>query len=136
MIRTAPLVLCLVLPFVPACTEQAAIPPIEDIAAPGDSIVTTFTDVTDALWLGARRWAVLAPGEVAVRVADFADGTMALLPGARGRDGVFQQPYAIFRALDSLPTDNPVYAMYQAAETAAIARRAVEQLVEYARELE
>jgi hypothetical protein len=85
-----------------ACGPQAVLPPIEDLAAPADSISTTFTDITEAVWLGDRRWAVLAPGQVAVRVADFADGTMALLPGARGRDGVFQQPYAIFRALDSL----------------------------------
>lgn len=99
--RTVPLALWLA-PFLSACAQQAAIPPTEDLVAPGDSITTAFTDVSEALWLGARRWAVLAPGEVAVRVADFSDGTMASLPGARGRDGVFQQPYAIFRALDSL----------------------------------
>ena len=100
--RTRPLVFWLALALLSACAEQVAIPPIEDLAAPGDSIATSFTDITEAVWLGARRWAVLAPGQVAVRVADFSDGTMGLLPGARGRDGVFQQPYAIFRALDSL----------------------------------
>ena len=85
-----------------ACAGPAPPPPIEDLAAPADSIVTTFTEVTEAVWLGGRRWAVLAPGQAAVRVADFGDGTMSLLPGARGRDGAFQQPFALFRAQDSL----------------------------------
>ncbi|MGH7586424.1 MAG: hypothetical protein ACREMH_09280, partial [Gemmatimonadales bacterium] len=102
MNRTSNWVPAFAMVLLAACGERAAPPPIEDLAAPADSIVTTFTNVTEAVWLGGRRWAVLAPGESAVRVADFSDATIALLPDARGRDGVFQQPYALFRALDSL----------------------------------
>jgi hypothetical protein len=83
-----------------ACGSPAPPPEPEDLAPAADSIATPFTDVTDAVWLGERRWAVLAPGHSAVRVADFARGTLEPLAGA-GADAI-RQPYAIFRAQDSL----------------------------------
>lgn len=83
-----------------ACASPPPPPEPVDLAPATDSVVTPWTDVSDAVWLGGRRWAVLAPGHGEVRVADFERGTLEPLAGS-GR-GSFRQPYAIFRALDSL----------------------------------
>lgn len=83
-----------------ACASPPPPPEPVNLAPAADSVVTPWTDVTEATWLGGRRWAVLAPGHAELRVADFERGTLEPLAGA-GRDA-FRQPYAIFRALDSL----------------------------------
>ena len=75
-------------------------PPPEPVALEPatDSLVTSWTDVTDAAWLGGRRWAVLAAGHAEVGIADFGRGTLEPL----GPRDALRQPYALFRALDSL----------------------------------
>lgn len=86
--------------LVAACASPPPPPEPVDLAPATDSVVTPWTDVSDAVWLGERRWAVIAPGHAELAVADFADGSLEPLAGAR-KDS-FRQPYAIFRALDSL----------------------------------
>src|SRR5690606_15973202 len=83
-----------------ACASPPPPPEPVDLAPAADSVVTPWTDVSDAAWLGERRWAVIAPGHAELAVAGFASGTLEPLAGAR-KDS-FRQPYAIFRALDSL----------------------------------
>lgn len=94
--RTSPLLLA----ALAACASPPPPPEPVDLAPAADSIVTPWSDVGEAVWLGGRRWAVLAPGHAELRVADFDRGTLGPLAGAR-KDS-FRQPYGIFRALDSL----------------------------------
>ncbi len=83
-----------------ACASPTPPPQPVDLAPAIDSVVTPWTDVTEAVWLGGRRWAVLAGGHAELRVADFERGTLEPLAGA-SRD-TFRQPYQAFRAGDSL----------------------------------
>ena len=83
-----------------ACTSQSQPPaPIVTLAPAVDTVQTTDTDLSDAVWLGGDRWAVLAPTAKVVRIVDFATRTSRPL----GRPGVdYAEPFMLYRVGDSL----------------------------------
>jgi hypothetical protein len=54
-----------------ACGESKVAASVLELTPAGDTVVTPYTDVTEAAWLGNSRWAVLAPTDAAVGIVDF-----------------------------------------------------------------
>lgn len=71
-----------------------------ELAAGGDTVLTPYTDVTEAAWLGGNRWALVAPSNDAAGVVDFSRRTTTPLGGARSKE--FRNPSALFLAMDTL----------------------------------
>jgi len=86
-----------VLGFLSACGQSKATAPILELAPAGDTVLSHYTDVTDAAWLGGTRWVVLAPTDDAVSVVDFAAKRLTPL-GAKE----FQHPSTVYFAADTL----------------------------------
>lgn len=78
---------------------QQPAPSAIDLTGPIDTLLLADTEITDAVWLGGSRWAVLAPQAKTVRILDLAARTSRPL-GTPGRDYV--EPYALTRSGDSL----------------------------------
>lgn len=83
-----------------ACGESEPPAPTLVLAAGGDTVSTNFAAVTDAVWLGGDRWAVMAPSNEAVGIADFSSHRYRPLGGNRSRE--LRNPATIFRAGDTL----------------------------------
>ena len=81
-----------------ACAEPAPLPSFA-LRTPGDTIYLPFTEITDGVWLGEDRFAVLSPAENTVALLDFAAGTTRLLDG---KSGELQNPSALFALGDTL----------------------------------
>jgi hypothetical protein len=83
-----------------ACTapDQPA-PPVARLAPAADTVTTTDTELSDAVWLGGHRWAVLAPASKVVRIVDFAARSSRTL-GRPGTD--YTEPFALYRVGDTL----------------------------------
>lgn len=83
-----------------ACGGERPPAPMLDLVATGDTILAPYGDVTDAAWLGGRRFAVIAPQDKAVAAADFVSHKLLPWGGARTRE--LEQPFHLFRSGDSL----------------------------------
>ena len=83
-----------------ACGGERPPAPTFELIATGDTILAPYGDVTDAAWLGARRFAVIAPQDTAVAAADFDRHTLRPWGGARARE--LDQPFHLFRSGDSV----------------------------------
>lgn len=83
-----------------ACEGAKPPAPATRLSAPADSLVSEFGDVSEAAWLGADRWAVLAPGDDAVATADLASHTTRRLGGRKAEE--IRNPSSVFRAGDTL----------------------------------
>ena len=83
-----------------ACGGERLPAPMLELAATGDTILAPYGDVTDAAWLGQRRFVVIAPQDKAVAAADFARRTLRPWGEPRARELV--QPFHLFRAGDSV----------------------------------
>jgi hypothetical protein len=83
------------------CGEKAAPAPVVTLGPARDTVQTTLSDVTTGAWLGGARWAVLAPPDERVAVADF--GARAVSPLAAGPAAKeLRNPATLFRAGDTL----------------------------------
>jgi hypothetical protein len=83
-----------------ACTAPSQpAPPVVRLAPAADTVTTTDTELSDAVWLGGDRWAVLAPVSKVVRIVDFAAHTGRPL-GRPGSD--YGEPFALYRVGDTL----------------------------------
>ncbi len=83
-----------------ACGGGKRSAPVTVLGLPTDSVVTALGEVSRAAWLGAERWAILAPGDEAVAIADFSTHTVHKL-GGRGAEEI-RNPSTLFRAGDTL----------------------------------
>jgi len=84
-----------------ACGEKPAPAPVVTLSPARDTIPTEFTDVTTGAWLGGSRWAVLAPPDEHVGLADA--GTRKLGELASGKAAKeLRNPSTLFRAADTL----------------------------------
>lgn len=84
-----------------ACGEKPAPAPVVTLSPARDTIQTEFTDLTSGAWLGGSRWAVLAPPDEHVGVADV--GTRKLAELAVGKAAKeLKNPSTLFRAGDTL----------------------------------
>jgi hypothetical protein len=83
-----------------ACGSPAASVPVLELTPAGDTLPTRYSEVTEAAWLGGNRWAVLAPAEAAVGVADFGSKTIAPLGGGKSKE--LRNPSSLFVSGDTL----------------------------------
>src|SRR5690348_12353371 len=99
MRRTLPILAALA-----ACgPRHQALPPSATLVAPADTVTLNDTELSQAIWLGGDRWALLAPQARVVRIIDMARRSSTVL-GRAGKD--YHDPFAIFRAGDSLYVDD------------------------------
>lgn len=85
---------------VPACAGAKPAAPVTRLSDPTDSVVTTFGEISAAAWLGANRWAVLAPNDQAVAVADLTSHEIRRL-GGHGAEEI-RNPSTLFLVGDTL----------------------------------
>jgi hypothetical protein len=83
-----------------ACGAPKPEAPVLELALAGDALPTPYSDVTAAAWLGGSRWAVLAPADNAVAIADF--GAKALTPLAGRSSKALRNPSNLFVSGDTL----------------------------------
>jgi len=88
------------LPALIGCAESR--PPLRTLrlAPTADTILAPYGEISDAAWLGARRWIVIAPQDRAVAVADFQQNALARFGGRQAHE--LEQPFHLFRSNDSL----------------------------------
>ncbi len=85
---------------VAACGPGRGEVPALDLVPAADTILLPYADVTAAAWLGEGRWVLVAPQDRAVSVADF--DRRSAYPFGSSSKNVFEQPYDVFRAGDSI----------------------------------
>jgi hypothetical protein len=74
--------------------------PVVELVATGDTVSTSYAEVTDAAWLGDRRWAVIAPSNEAAAIVDFGLRRLAPMGGPRSTD--LRSPSTLFVTQDTL----------------------------------
>jgi hypothetical protein len=98
--RLAPHALPAAAGLVIACGGQKASAPVVRLGGAGDTVASSYGEVSQGVWLGGDRWAVLAPADQAVAVVDFARRKIGQLGGANGKES--RNPSTLFRAGDTL----------------------------------
>ena len=98
--RLAPHALPAAAGLIIACGGQKAPAPVVRLGSTADTVTSSYGEVTQGVWLGGRRWAVLAPADQAVGVVDFASRKIKTLGGVRGKE--IRNPSTLFRAGDTL----------------------------------
>ncbi len=83
-----------------ACGGAKPTAPVTRLGAPTDSVITPFGEISAAAWLGGDQWAVLAPGDDTVAIADLTTHRIRRL-GGRGA-GEIRNPSTLFRMGDTL----------------------------------
>jgi hypothetical protein len=83
-----------------ACGAPKPDVPVLQLALAGDTLPTTYSDITAAAWLGGSRWAVLAPVDEAAAIADF--GAKALKPLGGPSSRALRNPSNLFVSGDTL----------------------------------
>lgn len=86
--------------FLTACGDASRPAPVVDLPRSGDTVVTSYSEATAAVWLGGDRWGVIAPANEAVGIVDFSSRTLEQLGGPRSRR--LRSPSSLFVALDTL----------------------------------
>jgi hypothetical protein len=79
------------------CGESKVAASVLEFTPAGDTVVTPYTDVTEAAWLGNSRWAVLAPTDDAVSIVDFSTNRLTPLGPKE-----FRNPSDVFFVADTL----------------------------------
>jgi len=92
--------LLLMLVALGGCAESGAPVASERLIPTGDTVLTPYGDITTAAWLTGEQWAVIAPQDRAVSVADFARHSLAKFGGRDAR--TLEQPFDLFRSGDSI----------------------------------
>ena len=82
------------------CGSSAPAAPVIELTRAGDTLATPYSEVTEAAWLGGNRWAVLAPAEAAVALADFGTKKIAPLGGSKSKE--LRNPSSLFVSGDTL----------------------------------
>jgi hypothetical protein len=81
-----------------ACDDSDRDAEIVEVTAAGDTLLTSYGEIAEAVWLGDKRWAVLAQPEEAVAIADFGRGATRRV----GADKQLRNPSTIFFVEDTL----------------------------------
>ena len=82
------------------CPKPRAPVPSLRLEPTSDTLLAPYGEITDATWIGAGRWVVIAPQDRAVSVADFQRSTLTRFGGRQS--GELEQPFHLFRSGDSL----------------------------------
>jgi hypothetical protein len=83
------------------CGKKAPPVPVVMLGPARDTVQTALSDVTTGSWVGGARWAVLAPPDERVALADFDKRTVAPLAAGAGAKEL-RNPSTLFRAGDTL----------------------------------
>jgi hypothetical protein len=83
-----------------ACGDSSPPAPTVELRAGPDTVASGYAEVQDAVWLGARRWAVVAPLDVAVGVVDLEAREVTPLGGEGTRE--IRNPSSVFVTDDTL----------------------------------
>ena len=83
-----------------ACGGKRPPAPVVTLVPPADTVPTTLSEITAGAWLGGDRWALLAPTDEQVAIADL--GTRALTPLDTDGGKRLRNPSTLFRAGDTL----------------------------------
>jgi hypothetical protein len=83
-----------------AACEDPNLAPVVELRAGSDTVGTGYAEVVDAVWLGGKRWAVVAPMDVTVGVVDL-DARQVRPLGGEGTKEI-RNPSVVFTARDSL----------------------------------
>jgi hypothetical protein len=83
-----------------ACGDPTPPAPIVALSAGSDTVSTGYAEIVDATWLGADRWAVVAPLDVTVGVVSLDARRVVSLGGEGTRE--IRNPSIIFVARDTL----------------------------------
>jgi hypothetical protein len=86
--------------FLTACGASKPPAPVVELVVAGDAVLIPYSDVTEAAWLEAERWAVVAPADDAAGTVDFAARAVSPLGGRQSR--VLRNPSLLFVAEDTL----------------------------------
>src|SRR5689334_10861614 len=98
-----PLLPALVVALAACGPRQQELPPAARLVAPADTILLNDTELSQAVWLGGDRWALLAPQAKTVRIIDMRTRKATVL-GHPGKE--YHDPFALFRAGDTLYVDD------------------------------
>jgi hypothetical protein len=79
------------------CGKAAVNSPVVELSATGDTVLTSYGDITEAAWLGGARWAVVSPGDDAVGLIDFTARRVNPLGPKQ-----FRHPSTVFVVADTL----------------------------------
>lgn len=94
----------LLLLAVAACgPRRQELPPVVGLGSATDTVTLTDTEISQGIWLGGDRWALLAPRVKTVRIVDLKSHLVTVL-GHPGRE--YREPYALFRQGDTLYMDD------------------------------
>jgi hypothetical protein len=94
------LLLTLVAGLLAACGASKPAPPIIELTTIGDTVLTPYSEATEAAWLGGDRWAVLALPDDAVGLVDFAPRAVKPLGGPKRNE--LRNPSLLFSVGDTL----------------------------------
>jgi hypothetical protein len=97
----APLQAVLASLLLAGCGEKAAPAPVVTLAPGRDTVRTELSDVTIGSWLDGSRWAVLAPADERVVIADMSRRDIRPLAGGDAAKEL-RNPATLFRAGDTL----------------------------------
>jgi len=86
--------------LLPGCGGEPSPIEISRLEATGDTVITPYGEITDAAWLDDARWAVIAPQDRAVSLADLREKRLARFGGRQAAE--LEQPFHLFRAGDSI----------------------------------
>ncbi|HET7041479.1 MAG TPA: hypothetical protein VFI13_05655 [Gemmatimonadales bacterium] len=90
--------------FLVACgPKRQELPPVAQLGAATDTVTLNDTELSQGVWLGGDRWALLAPQAKAVRIVDLGRHSATLL-GRPGKE--YREPFFLFRAGDTLYVDD------------------------------
>jgi hypothetical protein len=90
----------LFLPLCLAACEDQSLAPVVELRAGPDTVSTGYAEVVDAVWLGGKRWAVVAPLDVTVGLVDLDAREVRPLGGDGTKE--IRNPSVVFTARDSL----------------------------------
>jgi hypothetical protein len=83
-----------------ACGGAPQPAPVSELPPGSDTVLTSYGEVSEGVWLGDARWAVLAVQDETVAIVDF--GRDAARPLAAGNPRLLRNPANIFVAEDTL----------------------------------
>jgi hypothetical protein len=82
------------------CGSSKPAAPVFELPLSGDTILTSYSDITEAAWLGDNRWGVVAPSDDVAAIVDFSRrrATPLARPGAKE----LRNPSTLFSLGDTL----------------------------------
>jgi hypothetical protein len=83
-----------------ACESSSPPAAVVELAPAGDTVLTSYGEISEAGWLGGERWAALALADESVAIVDFARRTAASL--VRRGAPELRNPSNLFLAADTL----------------------------------